>query len=124
MQLQNTDLQLQRKYYRERERYSAAGEAVKSFAIGPRQSVGSIDITPKGTILVAGWSPITEYDLDGKVLAQTEMPGFTSATRLQNGHTLVASDTRTLSVVELDGTGQVVWQYQTPGFGPYRARRR
>src|SRR5262249_41092663 len=107
-------------------RLDAAGKEVKRFPllrIG--QFTSGIDVTPRGHILVSqSDNTVTEYDLDGKVVWQAKSNMNTSATRLPNGHTLVASH-QGQSVVELDGGGRVVWEYKAPpGHGPFRARQR
>jgi HEAT repeat protein len=85
----------------------------------------AIDITPKGHILVAqGDNQITEYDPEGKVVKQLNSNQNTSATRLSSGHTLVSSY-QNQTVVELNGTGTVVWTYKTNvPYRPFRARQR
>jgi hypothetical protein len=49
------------------------------------------------------------------------MPGI--ATAVRNGHVMVAVFSQS-RVVELDRTGKVVRQYQTPGYEPFLARQR
>jgi hypothetical protein len=50
------------------------------------------------------------------------VPTPTSATRLPNGNTLVAS-TMGQQVLELDRTGKTVWEYKNPQ-RPWKVRRR
>ena len=57
-------------------------------------------------------STVTEYNTEGKSVWEATLPGgVTSATRLSNGHTLVASSPSG-SVIELDRSGKAVWEYK------------
>jgi hypothetical protein len=109
-------------------RMDATGKEVKRFQVPPTKnisllnSLGNIDVTAKGhIILVQNDSTVTEYDADGKIAWQAKAAG-SRATRLPNGNTLVASPMA--GVLELDGTGHSVWQYEPPaGYQAVRARR-
>ena len=103
-----------------------AGKEVKRFPlVRVNNFTSGIDVTPKGHVLAAqGDNTITEYDPDGKIVWQAKANANTSATRLPNGHTLVASNPGQ-NVVELDSAGRVVWEYRAPaGYYPFRARQR
>ena len=63
-----------------------------------------------------------ELDLEGKNLWQAQTtPGI--ATAVRNGHVMSAAFYQS-NVVQLDRTGKVVWEYQTPGYQPFLARQR
>jgi hypothetical protein len=106
----------------------ATGKEIKRFAVplakgsSPLNTVGNIDVTPKGHVLFAHRDgTVAEYDMDGKVVWQAKVNG-TRATRLANGNTLVALLNG--GVVELDTAGRTVWQYDLPsGQQATRARR-
>ena len=66
--------------------------------------------------------PVVEFDADGKSLWEAAVVNPVAATRLPNGHTLVATMVGQ-RVLELDRNGQEVWQHATDG-RPWRARRR
>ncbi|HYV37946.1 MAG TPA: HEAT repeat domain-containing protein, partial [Gemmataceae bacterium] len=107
-------------------RMDATGKELKRFALQRTNNwTSGVEVTPKGNILVAqSDNMITEYDPEGKVVWQAKAPSNTSATRLINGHTLVASYNNQ-TVTELDGNGRVVWEYRAPaGYHPFRARQR
>jgi HEAT repeat protein len=103
------------------------GKELKRFTMNRTNNFTSgIDITPKGTILVAqNDNTVMEYDQDGKVVWQAKTsPNPTTASRLANGHTLVCSY-NVSSVTELDQSGRVVWEYKAPpGNNAFRARQR
>jgi HEAT repeat protein len=105
----------------------ATGKETKRLGIGGLvanvQTFGNIAVNPKGHIIVAqNANVVAEYDSDGKLIWQANVPNATRATRLANGNTLVASLMG--GVVELDQTGQVVWQYQpSPGYQAARVRQ-
>jgi hypothetical protein len=68
-------------------------------------------MTEAGTLLVAHMdlSKVVEYDLSGKALWSLPVPGIWSATPLQNGNILVASNNR--FVRELTRQGEIVWEW-------------
>jgi hypothetical protein len=97
----------------------ATGKEIKRIAVpqtkgsSPLNTVGNIDVTPKGHVLFAhSGGTVSEYDADGKVVWQAKASGH-RATRLANGNTLVALTSG--GVVELDAAGRTVWQYDPPG---------
>jgi hypothetical protein len=104
------------------------GKEVKSFRapgayVGPLLgSIGGIDVTAKGHILLfQNINTLVEYDPDGKLVAQIKATG-NRVQRLPNGNTLVSNTSG--GVVELDKSGQVMWHYDPPaGMQAFRARR-
>jgi hypothetical protein len=66
---------------------------------------------------------VVEFDADGKAVWEASVPQPVSASRLANGHTLIASHQWPPKVLEVDRSGKVVWEYQ-PGSRPIRAKRR
>jgi hypothetical protein len=74
-------------------------------------------LTKAGTILVAHMDlgKAVEYDLGGKELWSTEVPGIWSATPLQNGSVLVVSTQK--FVREINREGKIVWEW-TPADAP------
>jgi hypothetical protein len=107
----------------------ATGKELKRFMVpnanglASTNSFGSIDVTPKGNVLIAqSDNTVVEYDMDGKVVWQAKASGY-GAVRLANGNTLVTSVNG--GVVELDSAGQNVWHFDPPaGVQVVRARRR
>ena len=108
-------------------RLDANGKEIKRFALkGTNNYTSGIDIGSKGTILVTQNDGIvTEYNPEGKSIWQAKTsPTPTTASRVVNGHTLVCSY-NVPSVVELDESGRVVWEYRSPpGFNAFRVRMR
>jgi hypothetical protein len=83
------------------------------FETGCTQVVGAgIDVTPNGRLLLPDYrgNRVIEFNAGGEILWQAEVTRPTSAQRLANGHTLVASTT-THQVAELDRLGKPVWRY-------------
>ena len=81
---------------------------VPNLATGVTSSIGGLEVTPKGNILIVhSDSTVVEYDADGKAVWKANVVG-NRATRLANGNTLIASETK--GVVELDGAGKNVWR--------------
>lgn len=105
-------------------RISSAGKELKMFPSGSISYSSGIDGTPSGRLLISrsGEGVVAEVDTEGKVHWQAPAAGLTTATRLTNGHTLVASMELKM-VSELDRTGKVVWTHQD-GIAVFRARRR
>jgi outer membrane protein assembly factor BamB len=101
----------------------AAGKQLQSFFVGNPQTFGGLDVLPNGRVLVAQFTnhKVVEYDGTGKAVWEAAVQSPTSAVRLANGRTLVAS--QNMQVVELDRTGKVVWEHKTDG-RPWRVRRR
>ena len=57
---------------------------------------------------------VVEYDADGKVAWQAELQNPTTATRLANGNTLVASSSQQ-RLVEINREGKEVWSLDVEG---------
>ena len=108
-------------------RVDASGKEIGRFPVpginnaGVTSREGNIDVTPKDHMLVMqNLNTLTEFDPQGNVVWQVKVAGH-RATRLANGNTLVASETK--GVVELDASGKTIWQYQPPpGYQAVRAR--
>jgi hypothetical protein len=106
----------------------ATGKEGKQFAVqlqpfggGVTSSVGNIDVTARGHLIVAQAANVAEYDPDGKIVWQADVAG-NRATRLASGNTLVASENA--GVFEVDAAGRIVWQYQpAAGYQAVRARQ-
>ncbi|HTU90121.1 MAG TPA: hypothetical protein VMF69_08610, partial [Gemmataceae bacterium] len=100
------------------------GKQLHHFAIKyPVVPRGGLDLLPDGLILIASEQAgkVMEYDSQGKLLREWDVPQVTTATGLPNGHVLASSPNGN-RVVELDRAGRVVWERT---FGQvYRARRR
>jgi HEAT repeat protein len=103
-------------------RLDPAGKEETSIEVGPT-SGGTVEGLPNGQLLVAqaNLNKVTEFDAQGKLVWEITIPTPISATRLLNGHTLVAC--QNFRVAELDRAGKVVWEYKTDG-RPLCARRR
>jgi HEAT repeat protein len=103
----------------------ASGKEVKSFRVTGNFHQGNIDVLPNGRVLVPHtWNnKVIEYDIDGKAVWQANVQQPTSAVRLSNGHTLIASQGWPAKLLELDRTGKVVWENQ-PASRPSRVKRR
>jgi HEAT repeat protein len=100
------------------------GKQLRHFPIKyPIVQRGGLDLLPDGRILIASEQAgkVMEYDNQGKLLHEWDVPQATTATGLPNGHLLVSSPNGN-RVVELDRAGKVVWE-QT-NVAAYRARRR
>jgi hypothetical protein len=101
------------------------GQQIGSFKAGPVYTMGGgIDLLPSGRILIPEYrtNRVAEYAPDGKLTWQASVRFPTSASRLPNGNTLVVSMVEQ-RVVELNRSGDVVWEFRTDG-RPWRARRR
>ena len=99
----------------------ATGKQLKSFNTG--RGNAWMDLLPNGRILLAqnGGNKVAEYDPDGKLLLELDVPQVSMVTGLPNGNFLAASH-NTGRVVEMDRKGKVIWEYRTQG--PFRARGR
>src|SRR5262249_6086687 len=84
-------------------RIDATGKVLKTFPIGQMQTYGGIDLLPNGRLLVPHYSnsKVVEYDPEGKAVWEASVQLPTSAVRLPNGNTLVAS-MGGMQVLELD----------------------
>jgi hypothetical protein len=101
----------------------AAGRELKSFPVG-HVNIGALDVSAGGWVLVVlrGTWKVVEFDGEGRAVWEVRVPGAASATRLPNGHALVACPSGR-RVIELDRAGRVVWEYKGT-WPPCRARRR
>jgi HEAT repeat protein len=99
----------------------AKGKQLKSFTTN--RSNPWMDLLPSGKILVAtnGGTKIAEYDANGKMLMELDVPQITTACGLPNGNVL-ASCHNTGRIMELDRRGKILWEYKAPN--PFRARPR
>ncbi len=106
-------------------------EVGKPFTLGRIGSYQSFDATGDEKILVCEFNRVVEYDLkDGekaKEVWKYDCNAPSSCQRLPNGNTLIAQVNYGASgrVIEVDPTGEVVWEYMAPeGLRPARAYRR
>lgn len=102
-------------------RLDVTGKLLKSFSTN--RGNAWIDLLPNGRILATqnGGNKVAEYDADGKLLLELDVPNVSTATGLPNGNMLVSSHNLG-RVFEMDRRGRVVWEYKTQG--PFRARGR
>ncbi len=105
------------------------GAIVKAHSVGGNgvNYYATVDITPTGKALCTLMNSITEFDVDsGKAGWTANFQFATSAVRLKNGNTLVASQNMG-KVVELDKDGKQT-KFQITGtdanFRPFRAFKR
>jgi len=102
-----------------------SGQSLKEF---PSNRDGSwtsgIDLLVNGHILITqpNRHKVTEYDRNGKLIAEVDAPMATTATGLPNGHFLIASSSQHRAY-EVDRNGKIVWEHKTNG-NIFRARRR
>ncbi len=77
-------------------------------------------ITPAGTILVAHMDlkKVAEYDAAGKEVWSYAIESPWSASRLKNGHTLIATNKKL--VVEVDAAGKTVWELKAEDLPGYK----
>jgi HEAT repeat protein len=110
---------------------TAAGKEIRRFPAprNPSSWPSGIDLLANGHILIShpfggnGQDYVTEVTREGKTVWQAKAPtGCTTATRLPNGHTLLACQPQ-MTVTEVDCTGKVVKEDKY-GFMVWRARRR
>lgn len=103
---------------------SFAGKELKQFPVqvGISNTIGGIDFTRDGHVLVSQADKVVEYDASGKVVWQAAVQRPDCITRLPTGHTLVGCTTAG-RVFELDRAGKDVRQYEL-GDRPWLARRR
>jgi HEAT repeat protein len=96
---------------------AATGKPLKTIHLGNVSGGWSgIEAVPGGCYLAAFLSSgkVLELDPAGKAIWEFTMPGACHATRLANGHTLVASTTR-MKLVEVDRAGKIVRETRTEG---------
>ncbi len=112
-------------------RMDAKGKVMKQFQVPPITVLfGSIDILANGNVLVPDYQGgrVVEYDTNGTQVSQISTAFPSSAMRLPNGNTLVASNSlvagnNTRRVSEYNRAGQVVWSHDVDG-QVFNARRR
>jgi hypothetical protein len=101
------------------------GKPLKTFPSNRDATWSSgIDLLPNGRILITqpNRNKVAEYDAEGKVLLEVDVPQVRTATSLPNGHILAAIHQRQ-RVLELDRAGKIVWEHKSSG-QVFRARRR
>jgi len=86
----------------------------------PHLQFRRVHLTKAGTYLAAHLADnkVVEYDTNGQAIWTYATRGPWSATRLQNGNTLIASYHST--VVEVNPQGQVVWQFSEKDIPEYK----
>jgi hypothetical protein len=109
-------------------RIDGKGKEIKSFPI-PRMvfTIAGLESLPNGRVLVTQRDCVAEFDEGGGApVWQAPFRYPTSAQRLPNGNTLVATAQAPAPMVaELDREGKTVWDYKpSDGAVPWRARRR
>jgi hypothetical protein len=89
-------------------RMDAKGKQLKTFATG--RSNPWMDLLPNGRILIAtnGGNKVAEYDLNGKMHLELDVPQITTVCGLPNGNVL-ASCHNTGRVMEMDRKGKILW---------------
>jgi hypothetical protein len=108
---------------------SKTNNTLKSFNVGALGNLyGTLEELPSGNLLIPLFrvGQVVEYAADGKEVWSVKVPGPTSATRLPNGNTLVASSPSVQvqrRVVEFDRNQRDVWSYNVDGY-IYVARKR
>ncbi|MGH7170248.1 MAG: hypothetical protein ACRELG_08240, partial [Gemmataceae bacterium] len=101
-----------------------SGKELQSFAVKYSiENGGFLDLLRNGRLLITSRSTnkVMEYDSQGHLLHEWDVPGVHTATGLPNGHLLVAS-TSQLRVFEMDRAGKVLWEYRN--VKAWRARGR
>lgn len=83
-----------------------AGKAVTNITLPERGGWSGIEGLPGRRFLVVGAGRVRELDAAGKVLWETNQPGACYATRLPNGNTLIADNSK--GIVEVDRAGKRV----------------
>ena len=100
-------------------------DTTKTYSFGRVQNMQTMDAIDNDRILVCEFDRVAEYDL--KTAKQTwkhECNSPSSCQRLFNGNTLI-SLLNTNLLIEVDPSGEVVWEYQAKdGLRVGRARRR
>jgi hypothetical protein len=103
-------------------------EVGKPLTLGRIQNYQSIDATGEEKIMVCEFNRVIEYDLKtGKDIWKYEVNNPTSCQRLPNGNTLITQINHPPNgrVIEVDTTGDVVWEYESKdGLRSARAYRR
>ncbi|MCS6850467.1 MAG: PQQ-binding-like beta-propeller repeat protein [Gemmataceae bacterium] len=96
----------------------------KQIPIGPTQMFCQFEVLSGDRLLIpaAGLNKVVELDARGRVIWEYDTTNPTSAARLANGNTLIASMSER-QVIEVDRRGKERWRYRTNGM-PWRATRR
>ncbi len=83
------------------------------------------EVLPNDHVIISsqGNSKVTEYDGEGKVVWEANVPQAGVPARQPNGHTLVPSQGNAL-LFELDRTGKIVHEFKDLGYRPWRVTRR
>jgi HEAT repeat protein len=104
-------------------RLDTKGAELKSFPVG-QTSLGGFSVLHNGHVLIPqyGQGKVAEFDANGKVVWQADVPMPSSASRLPNGNTLVACQNNQC-IIEVNRAGKEVWRYNVNG-RPWQARRR
>ncbi|HEV3116513.1 MAG TPA: HEAT repeat domain-containing protein, partial [Gemmataceae bacterium] len=105
--------------------FDAAGKTVKSIQVGKNNGGWcGVEALPGGRYLVSlfGEGKVFEISADGKRAWQCSIIGASHATRLANGHTLIAS-MMNRRVVEVDREGKTIKETATDG-RPWKVHRR
>jgi HEAT repeat protein len=98
-------------------RVDSTGKEVKSCRIPGVSNFGN-ELLPNGHVLIPlSWqNKVTEYDPDGKVVWEANVVQPMAATRLPNGHTLVALQQWPSKLIELDRAGKQVAETGLSGY--------
>ncbi len=105
-------------------RLDRTGKEVKQFRLQGVASFGN-DLLANGNVLIPlSWqNRVTEYDMDGKVVWDANVPQPLAATRLPNGNTLVVCQQWPPLIVELDRKGKKVAEIKSAMFASQVRRR-
>ncbi len=93
----------------------AAGKRLRSLPLPRFMRYVGLEELPDGHFLLASSrvGTVLEVDAVGTVIWSTRVPGACGVSRLPNGHTLVGTNGR---VIELDRSGNSVWELSTTGY--------
>jgi HEAT repeat protein len=109
------------------ERLDAAGKQLKTSRVpfNFNFGVGGGEVLPNDHVILASpnQGKVYEYDADGKVVMEGNVPQAQNFFRMANGHTLVCSQ-NTGRVVELDQAGKAVNEFKDLPYRPWRVSRR
>jgi outer membrane protein assembly factor BamB len=100
-------------------------ETTTNYTFGRVQNLQAMDVVDDQKILVCEFDRVAEYDLKtGKQTWKHECNAPSSCQRLANGNTLITL-LNANQVIEVDPSGETVWDYQAKdGLRVGRARRR
>lgn len=96
-------------------RMDSQGHEINSFPVDVRTSGGKVDVLPDGHVLVPERvkNRVAEYDAQGKLVWEAEVPEPIAAVHLPGGHCLVTTLNPPYQALELDRSGKVVWKYDS-----------